>query len=236
MSALLFALALVTQAADPAPASAAAAAAAADEAAPLPYPVGAPHEDYQLVAWCYGALGGYLDLHDTVMPEVTRIETTFRRPGSNLAEDLKVYADMQAEGRRNMKLFARAMTAAEKASMRPINAAGAAAIRRGRSVWAAAATVPKARVAQEWMSWSLPVRCAPTAETLEKRAILAGASLQVNVEPEAEPAPPAEATPAVPASVEAPPADAPARVPTIDDFLSSPAAAPAETTEAPPVQ
>jgi hypothetical protein len=227
MSALLFALAIMTQAADPAP-EPAPSAAAADEPAPLPYPVGAPHEDYQLVAWCYGALGGYLDLHDTVMPEVTRIETTFRRPGSNLAEDLKVYADMQAEGRRNMKLFARAMTAAEKASMRPINAAGAAAIRRGRSVWAAAATVPKARVAQEWMSWSLPVRCTPTAETLEKRALLAGASLQVNVEPEAEPAP-----------VEASPADAPARAPTIDDFLAAPPAAPAapaETTETAPAQ
>ena len=45
-------------------------------------PTGAPKDDYQFVAWCYGALRGYLDLHDEVMPEVKRIETTFRRPGS----------------------------------------------------------------------------------------------------------------------------------------------------------
>ena len=139
----------------------------------------------------YGALRGYLELHDQVMPEVTRIETTFRRPGSNLADDLRVYADMQRDGQKNLKLFTRAMTAAEKASLRPINAVGAEAVRKGRSVWAAAPTVSKARVAQEWMSWALPARCATTAETLEKRALLAGSALQINADPEA-PAEPAE--------------------------------------------
>src|SRR5512135_1661353 len=58
-----------------------------------PWPAGVPHDDYQLVAWCYGMLRGYLDLHDEVMPEVTRIETTFRPPGRKLSDDLKVYAD-----------------------------------------------------------------------------------------------------------------------------------------------
>ena len=46
------------------------------------HPTGAPREDYPFVAWCYGALLGYLELHDEVMPEVRRIETTFRRPGN----------------------------------------------------------------------------------------------------------------------------------------------------------
>lgn len=189
MSALLLALALFAQ--DAAPAPAAAEAPAADE---LPYPPGAPRDDYGLVSWCYGALSGYVELKDQVMPEVTRIETTFRRPGSSLADDLKVYADMEQESRKNLKLFARAMEAAEKASSKPLNETGAAAVKRGRSTWAAAANLPKARVAQEWMSWSLPVRCTPTAEALEQRAKVLGAAFDPTVgseiqAPSAEPQP-----------------------------------------------
>ena len=51
----------------------------------LPFPIGAPTDDFGLVAWCYGALGGYLDLHDRVLPEVSRIEGAYRRPGTTLA-------------------------------------------------------------------------------------------------------------------------------------------------------
>jgi len=162
------------------------------------YPMGAPRGDYPFVSWCYGALRGYLDLHDQVMPEVTRIETTWRRPGSNLAEDLKVYGDMQREGQKNLKLFAHAMTAAEKASMRPINAEGAEAVRKGRSIWAAASNVSKARVAQEWMSWTLPAQCEPTAQNLEKLALLGGAALQANAPADTAPAPEAAPAPAQP--------------------------------------
>src|SRR4051812_38670732 len=174
MSALLFALALVTQAAAEAP------PAAAGEPAAMPYPVGAPHDDYQLVAWCYGMLRGYLDLHDQVMPEVTRIETAFRPPGRKLADDLKVYADMQKAGKGQLKEFQAALTAAEKASLRPINALGAEQVAKGHRVWEAAPNVTKARLAQEWMSWALPARCETTAKTLKDRAVLLGASFKVN--------------------------------------------------------
>ena len=45
-------------------------------------PAGAPKDDYLFVGWCYGTLRAYLDLHDRVMPEVTRIEVaTYRPPG-----------------------------------------------------------------------------------------------------------------------------------------------------------
>jgi hypothetical protein len=161
---------------------------AADAAAPAPIPTGAPSDDYQFVAWCYGVLAGYLDLHDQVMPEVTRIESSFRRPGSNLADDLKVYDIQQRAGRADLKRFQAAMTAAEKASVKPINAQGAQALSRGRSVWNAGPEVTKARIAQEWMSWTLPARCPVTAASLEKRAKLMGASLQVNAQPDAAPA------------------------------------------------
>jgi hypothetical protein len=183
-------------AAEPAPGAAPPAEAAPAEALPPAerWPAGAPHDDYQFVAWCYGSLRGYLDLHDQVMPEVTRIESTYRPPGRKLADDLKVYADMQKEGRAQLKAFQAALTAAEKASLRPINTVGAAAVQQGRSVWRAGPEVTKARMAQEWMSWALPAKCETTAKALEARASLLGASFKANAEPEAQTPPPAEQT------------------------------------------
>ncbi|MDB5425594.1 MAG: hypothetical protein JWQ29_3010 [Phenylobacterium sp.] len=211
MTPFAFALFLLAQPAE-------APAAAAPEPAPAPaeaYPAGAPREDYQFVAWCYGNLRGYLDLHDEVMPEVTRIETTYRPPGRKLSDDLKVYADMERDGRAQLKTFQAALTAAEKASMRPINAVGAEAVRRGRSIWAAGPEVTKARKAQEWMSWTLPARCETVAASLAQRATLMGASFRLNAEPEPAPAPVAEAPPPeAPAPVaETPAAEAPAPTP-----------------------
>ncbi len=194
-----FAFALYMFLAQPAEAPAAAPAPeAAPAAAPAPdnFPAGAPREDYPFVAWCYGNLRGYLDMHDEVMPEVTRIESTYHPPGRKLADDLKVYAEMQRDGRAQLKAFQAALTAAEKASLRPINAVGAEAVKRGRSIWIAGPEVSKARKAQEWMSWTLPARCETIATSLEQRAKLMGASFRVNEEPEPAPAPAAEAPPA----------------------------------------
>ena len=170
-------------------------------------PTGAPKDDYQFVAWCYGTLRGYLDLHDEMMPEVTRIEGQFRKPGTKLADDLKVYADMQKDGQTQLKAFQRALTAAEKASVRPINAQGAAAVRQGRMSWTMGPDVTKARKAQEWMSWALPARCERVAAQLETRAKLMGTALKANA-PKDEPAPPSATEEVVPA--EAAPAEAPA--------------------------
>src|ERR1700742_4878184 len=124
MTPIAFALALFLQAqpaADPAAAPPTEAAPPAEPQAEDRWPAGAPHDDYLFVARCYGNLRTYLDLHDQVMPEVTRIETTFRPPGRKLSDDLKVYADMQKDGRGQLKVFQSAMTAAEKASLKPIN-------------------------------------------------------------------------------------------------------------------
>ncbi len=197
MSALLFALALLAQ--DPAIATAGAAPTPAPEPAELPYPAGAPRDDYGLVSWCHGALTGYVELHDRVMPEVKRIETTYRAPGSSLAADMKVYADMNKQAQKDLKLFASAMEAAERASIRPINTIGAAAVQRGRGSWSAAANLPPARVAQEWMSWTPPARCTPTAQRLEKNAKLLGAAFD----------PGAEIAPADPMAVTAVASDTP---------------------------
>ena len=199
------------------------------EDAPPPedrFPAGAPHDDYQFVAWCYGSLRGYLDLHDQVMPEVTRIETTFRPPDRKLSDDLKVYADMQKEGQADLKAFQAALTAAEKASLKPINVQGAAAVAQGREVWRVTPDVSPARLAQEWMSWALPARCEATAKDLKAKATLMGGAFKINDEP--DPPPAAEAQPA-PAEAPAPAAETPP-APAPDQ----PPAAPPETPTPPP--
>lgn len=217
MTALAIALALFAQDAAP----------AAEAAPPAPPPVedrlptGAPKEDYPFVAWCYGALRGYLDLHDEVMPEVKRIEGQFRKPGTSLEDDLKVYAEMQADGRAKLKLFQSALTAAERASPRPINMIGAQAVRQGRSAWLTGPEVTKARKAQEWMSWALPARCEKVAAQLETRSVLMGTALKANVPADAPPSATDEAPPG-----ETPPAPAPAATekPAASDPLSDPTA------------
>lgn len=184
---------------------------AAAQPAPAPptedrMPPGAPKDDYPFVAWCYGALRGYLELHDEVMPEVTRIENQFRKPGTKLSDDLKVYEDMQRDGAKQLKQFQAALTAAEKASVRPINVLGGNAVRQGRLTWAAGPEVTKARKAQEWMSWSLPARCETVAASLEARSKLMGATLRANAPKEPPPSALDE-----PAATEAPAAESTAK-------------------------
>ncbi|MDB5417128.1 MAG: hypothetical protein JWP50_547, partial [Phenylobacterium sp.] len=96
----------------------------------------------------------------------------------------------QKQARRDLERFRSAMTAAEKASLRPINALGADAVVKGRSVWNGGPDVTKARLAQEWMSWTPPARCRTTADSLEQRARLMGPAFKVNAEEEAPAAPP----------------------------------------------
>jgi hypothetical protein len=205
MLSFALALSLFAQAAEPAAEPSAEAPLAAQDR----MPAGAPKDDYQFVAWCYGALRGYLDQHDELMPEVTRIEGQFRKPGTKLSDDLQVYADMQKDGRAKLKTFQAALTAAEKASVRPLNTVGAQAVRQGRNIWTTGPDITKARKAQEWMSWALPARCDRIAASLESRSKLMGVTLKANA-PEEPPAT-SEAAPAADpaAQTEAKPADNP---------------------------
>lgn len=209
MSALIAALALFA-AAEPA-AAAGGAPAELTLTEDMPYPAGAPRDDYGLVGWCYGALRGYVDLHDQMMPDVTEIEKSPpSNPETTLAQKLAAYETIQVRAKQDMKLFARAMEAAERASLKPINILGAAAVKKGHNAWAAAANMPKRQVAQNWMGWTLPVRCTPTAHALEQRAKLMGKTFQVNTDPaELEPTPAPESAP-----VEATPETAGAVAPT----------------------
>jgi hypothetical protein len=167
--------------------------------APIAPAATAPTDDYGYVSWCYGALGGYLDLYDKVMPEVTRIEKAFPGP-DGVAASLKTYPEMRAQARLDLKTFTGAITAAEKASPRPISEYGRAAINKGRTVWAGSDTVNKARLAQVWMSWSPPGDCETRAKTLEKRSNVLGKALIYNAAPTAgtKPEPVPELAPPAP--------------------------------------
>jgi hypothetical protein len=244
MTPIAFALALFLQG-QPAAASQAdgaaqppadAAAAAAVTSPEDRFPAGAPHDDYQFVAWCYGSLRAYVDLHDQVMPEVTRIESTYRPPDRKLSDDLRVYADMQKAAKAQLKDFQAALTAAEKASLRPINVVGARAVTQGRDVWKAGPEVTPARLAQAWMSWALPARCETTAKSLQTKATLMGSAFKVNDEPELAPAadaPPAPAGDAAPPPADPAAPDSAAKSP-IDALLKPAEAAPPAEAPAPP--
>ena len=205
MIALALALFLAAQEAPPVPLATEAPLATAPETlAPpepaaepeTPWPTGAPRDDYGLVGWCLGVLEGYLAQHDRVMPDVTRIEQTYRRPGSSLEEDLKVYADQQLQGRAHLQSFTAALQAAEKASLSSLRPRGEAAIAKGRAVWAPAANLPTRTVAQQWMGWTLPQACPVAAERLTANAALMGAAFDPAAgAPEAPPQPPAAAAP-----------------------------------------
>jgi hypothetical protein len=223
------------------------------DVAPLPIqggPVSAPSDDYGYVGWCFGAVSGYVDLYDRAMPEVIRIERAWPTPGTeeNIRE---VYPAQKRDAVASLALFRRAIEAAEKASPTPIAPQGAAAIKRGRGVWTGATTVPKAQLAQFWMSWSPPAKCEETAKALEARANLFGQALTANAAaaaplvaapppPEPAPAPLAEATPAEAPAPDAapeapaepsPPVETPVDEPTT---LAAEPAAPAEATPAAP--
>jgi hypothetical protein len=181
----------------------------------------APTDDYGYVGWCYGALGGYVELYDKVMPEVTRIEKTFPGP-DGFAAAMKEYPAMRTQAQSDLKVYRSAIVAAEKASPRPISEYGAASIKKGHSVWGGADQVDKARLAQVWMSWSPPGDCETRAKALEKRSNLLGQALNYNVKKDAVAAPET----ALPEPV----ADA---APVASTALDTPVAAAPETPPAP---
>jgi hypothetical protein len=181
-TAFLLALALLAQ---DAPVSTAPTASAPP---PRTQPVAtAPTDDYGYVGWCYGALGGYVELYDKVMPEVTRIEKTFPGPDGFKAA-MKEYPAMRDQAKKDLAVYRSAIVAAEKASPRPISEYGAAAIKKGHSVWTGADQIDKARLAQVWMSWSPPGDCDTRAKTLETKSNLFGQALNYNVKKSAVPA------------------------------------------------
>jgi hypothetical protein len=225
-NALLLALALLAQ--DPATAPQATAQS----------PNAPPADEYGYVAWCYGALGGYAALYDRVMPEVTRIEKAFPGP-DGVAASLKTYPELKAQAQKDLKTFASAITAAEKASPRPISEYGGAQVKRGSAIWKGADSVDKARLAQMWMSWSPPGDCERRAKALETKSTILGKALSYNsvsattAAPAPEPAPPAPqpVETAPPSSAPIPVSETPAPRPAVTPKPATPKADPVKTAK-----
>ena len=140
-----------------------------------PWPIGAPHDDYGFVGWCFGALSGHMDLYKVVKPELDKQST-------NKKEDAALDAEQMTAGREYLALYKKAMEAAEKASPNPINIKGAQAIKSGASIWTPAQEAdPKTRM-WSYLSWDLPGRCESTSEKLYETSILQAQALGITIE------------------------------------------------------
>jgi hypothetical protein len=140
------------------------------------WPTGAPRTDYEFTAWCYGVLRTHMELYNQVKPELAAISKRWKTE----EEDEKSYADQLAAGRMYLAEFAKAIELTEKASPRPINAQGAAAIESGRKMWAQFNTVDKTNQAYSWMNWELPEKCPKVAKTLADKSLLMTPALKAN--------------------------------------------------------
>jgi hypothetical protein len=145
-------------------------------------PPGAPTDDYQFVAWCYGATEEYLEIYDRIKPDLKAIDKMFGTP----VKEAEPYQSDVAEEHKALKRFGAAITAAEKASVHPIAEDGVEAMARGRSIWRAAELQPSRKLADAWLFWGIPTRCEKTAATLKTRSILMGQALAQHA-PKAEP-------------------------------------------------
>jgi hypothetical protein len=174
-------------------------------------PAGAPTDPYGFVAWCYGALGEYLDIYDGIKPELKDIDARF---GTSVVESEPYMTDVAGE-RMALKRFAAAMEAAERASPTAISEHGVEAMDKGRSIWAAAKLQSKRKLADAWLFWGVPNRCETTAKTLKTRSTLLGQAMATGApsvdappQPKPQPAPaPAAAPPPRPEATPSP--DAP---------------------------
>ena len=138
---------------------------AAPAAAPETLPAGAPEDDYGFMAWCYGALSGHIDLYETVLPEVKRIETTFPAPGETMDRVMAGYALQHDRGKLILVRYGHALDA-EEAKGQTGGVSRDDAIAKGREIWTGSDKADSRTLAQLWMSWGLPGRCDTTAKRL----------------------------------------------------------------------
>jgi hypothetical protein len=211
--ALLLALSLLasdpvtTPAASGAPAPAPAPTAPAPAQPGEPLPAGAPTGDYELAAWCYGAMSEYLDIYEKVKPDLRQIDKLF---GSSVKNEAEPYASDMKAAHAELRVLAGAVEAAEKASAEPIAQRGVAAIKLGRSIWIPAEEKTHRELARAWLTWGLPDACDTRARQLEANAKLLGIALTYNNPETQTTTPAADAPPVAPAGAEPPAVPTPA--------------------------
>ena len=163
-----------------------------------PLPPGAPTGEYELSAWCYGALSEYLDIYQRVKPDLKDIDRMF---GTSVKNEAEPYSADMAAARQELKVLSGAVEAAEKASPTPIAPRGALAVKLGQSIWAPAELKTRRELARAWLSWGMPDKCDTNARALTANSALLGQALKYNNPQSDTPAtPPASDAPAPPAS------------------------------------
>lgn len=202
MLSLLIAAALLQTAPD---------AAARPAAATLegPRDSGMPKTDYELVAWCHGALAGQLELEPTAMADMIKIEGK-----AKVAARAKEDAEMARERRAYLKDYEHALAAAEAASPTPIHKSGVEAELRGYALWTATRNKEPIWLMLDWGMWDPnDVGCSEAAKRLYNKSKLFGLALKgADTAPESTGAD----LPAAPGAPPAPKPDAPADTPRPD--------------------
>jgi hypothetical protein len=189
--------------------------------------------DYQLAAWCYGALNEYLDVYERVKPELVDIDRMF---GTPVTEAEPYHSDIAA-ARVELKVIGDAVTQAQKASPHPITAESAAALHQGAAIWSMAEAKPRRELARAWLMWALPARCDSVSREVAAKSSLLGRALKYNNGADAAPvagdgSAPAEATPPGPPAPDAPPA--PDSPPAPPDATAAPEPPAPAAPDAPP--
>ena len=141
-----------------------------------PLPSGAPSEPYQLTGWCYGALAEYLEIYDVVKPDLVAIDKMFGTP----VKEAEPYQSDVAAYRDELKIFASAIEATERASPQVISSQGAVAIRAGQAIWRPAEARTRRELARAWLSWGMPDQCDTNARALLAKSTVLGKALSYN--------------------------------------------------------
>ena len=182
---------------------------------------GMPKSDYELVAWCHGALAGQLELEPKAKQAMEKIESK-----AKVAARAKEDAEMEKARRQYLKDYEHALAAAEAASPQAIHQSGVKAELRGYAFWAGTRNKEPIWLMLDWGMWDPnDVGCGDAAKRLYQKSTLLGAALKESDNTPtstgaARPPPPGE----TPSSAAPAPADAPAP------------AAPADAAAPPPLR
>jgi len=164
------------------------AAPGATPAAPVPSlkDNGLPKTDYELVAWCHGALAGQLELDPVAKADMEKIEGK-----AKVAARAKQDAELEQERRGYLKEYEHALAAAEANSPSYIHQKGVDAEVQGYRLWTATRNKEPIWRMLDWGMWDPnDVGCGDAAKRLYNKSTLFGEALKAKDETKDEAPPP----------------------------------------------
>lgn len=135
---------------------------------------GLPKSDYELVAWCHGALAGQLELEPRAKASMEKIEGK-----AKVAARAKEDAEMEKARRQYLKDYEHALAAAEAASPAPIHEKGVHAELEGYRFWAPTRNKEPLWLMVDWGMWDPnDAGCGDAAKRLYNKSALFGVALK----------------------------------------------------------